>query len=776
MTCRPAHFAVTLAALVASVLALLVAQALAPIPAQAVEVEFSGGTVKRDVLALYDSRHEAHPAQTRLHQFVEMPLNWLGLKLTYVDVNGDLPSDFGRYRGIVSWFIEPLAIADRYLDWLDRATASGLRLAVFAHAAPGSTRQAEALSARVHARLGLQVADEYVTVTHRARFVVNDPAVIGFERPIDKVLPDFQVVRQIAPQIAVHLAAEAPGQSTPGPFVLVATGPAGGYASDNYTISFEASTDKVRWTINPFEFLRLTLARERIPVPDVTTLSGRRVYFSHIDGDGWNNISTIDGYRQAGTFSAEVVRREAIEAFPDLPVTVGVIAGDLIPELGGSTVGREIARRIYALPQVEVGSHSYTHPFDWGFFENYSRAREEALIDKIAEPALPATQKARRFLYSIIGQQVPRDLRTTYTAGSSDLPRTYLRHPFDLSLEISGALGFSESLAPPGKRARLYQWSGNCLPFEGAIAETRKFGARNMNGGDTRLDSDYPSVFYVPPLSKPVGTERQIYAVNSNENTYTNDWTGPYYGFALLGETVRNTENPRRLKPFNLYYHMYSGEKESALAALLQNLRLARSLPLTPIAASRYAAMAEDFFGVEIVQVDLQAWIIASRGEVQTVRFDAADGLEVDTAKSVGVLGSSRHPGGAMYVALDPAVPTATLTLRHEKSVSATPDAIQAAATAEQPPDAMPVQLISSRWLIRGLKREACGFSFAAEGFGASEMILQTIPGKAFGIIAESGGREVARTAATSDANGILEANLAVDATNSLELKFVCRE
>ena len=76
------------------------------------------------------------------------------------------------------------------------------------------------------------------------------------------------------------------------------------------------------------------------------------------------------------------------------------------------------------------------------------------------------------------------------------------------------------------------------------------------------------AVAYLPPISRPVGRERQIYSVNSNENTYTNDWTGPFNGQSMLVNTLRNTDQPRRLKGFNLYYHMYSGEKQAALKSV----------------------------------------------------------------------------------------------------------------------------------------------------------------------------------------------------------------
>ena len=55
---------------------------------------------------------------------------------------------------------------------------------------------------------------------------------------------------------------------------------------------------------------------------DTTTLVGRRIYYSNIDGDGWRNQSQIRTYMQRRAMSAEVVLKEAVEAFPDLPVTV----------------------------------------------------------------------------------------------------------------------------------------------------------------------------------------------------------------------------------------------------------------------------------------------------------------------------------------------------------------------------------------------------------------------------------------------------------------------
>jgi polysaccharide biosynthesis protein PelA len=753
---------------VAVLIQFIVALSVLAGPAAAVEIEFNGGPVRREILAIYDSRHEPNPQGTRIHQFAEMPLNWLGLSVTYADVNAQLPplEQMAKYRGIVTWLIEPLDRPERYLNWLDQVTAQGIRLAIFAEVSPGYVGRADGPGARVLARLGLTATTDYISVTHRWKVSVTTPDMVGFERPVDKALPDFRVIHASDPRTVIHLAANDQSNPVSTPAVLIATGPAGGYVADDFSTVFDQNTDRVRWMLNPFLFLKLALVRERMPAPDVTTLSGRRIYFSHIDGDGWNNVSQIDGYRQAQTLSADVIRKEAIEAYPDLPVTIGVIGGDLRPELGGNAAGQAAARRLYALPHVEVASHTYTHPFDWGFFESYSRTQEEAMIDKVRAPERSAFQRVRQMLYTVAGSPVPVDRAGRYVAGSSDLPRTYLTEPFDIKKEVFGGLAAAEEMAPAGKKAKILLWSGNCLPFEGAIKATRDAGVRNMNGGDSRLDAEFPSVFYVPPISKPVGKQRQIYSGNSNENTYTNDWTGPYYGFSLLGETVRNTETPRRLKPFNIYYHMYSGEREAALAAVKQNLNLARSASLVPVAASHYAAIADDFFSVTLSQVDALSWNVRDRGELQTVRFDDADALAVDTQKSRGVLGSTRHPSGALYVALDPAVEAAQVVLRPLSADRSTQPA--------EPAGAEPVQLVSSRWWFSDFRAAGCGFGVTAQGYGPGEMTWQARPGQSYTITAERDGRQVDSRIAVADGSGALQVTVAADAIAGLSLWFAC--
>jgi len=747
-------------------LLVLVLLAVAPRPASALEIEFSARPVKRDILALYDGRRERNPHLTRIHKFAEMPLNHLGYRLVYHDVNREVPplSTLGRYRGILTWFLEPLQNPDALLDWLEPALARGLRYAVLGEPAPAASDFSLPKVNRLLARLGLEQPGDFVDLTWRVKVVAQNPGMIGFERPLDKALPGFPLMVARGGGAEPHLVLEAPSRNGPRRSIAVATSPGGGFVASGYAIYYEPNTDRVRWTLNPFAFFARAFGAERRPVPDVTTLDGRRIYFSHIDGDGWNNVSEIEEHRELGRLSAEVVEREVIVPFPDLPVSVGLIGGDVDASFGGRPASAAVARRLFALPQVEVASHSYTHPFDWQFFERYDRAEELRRIEQAHSPTASLRERLTRGVLALAGRPAPVDLADKYIAGSDDLPRTYLRAPFDLEHETKGALAAARALAPEGKTAKLFQWSGDTTPFPAAIKELRRIGARNINGGDSRLDPEYPSVTYVPPISRPAGAERQIYSGNSNENTYTNDWTGPYFGFFMLEKTLDNTDLPRRLKPFNLYYHMYSGERAAALAAVRHMLQRARNDRVIPVKASDYAAIADDFFAAEIVQVDHRSWVIDNRGALSTVRFDDASRLALDVSRSDGVLGATYH-GEALYVALDPAVPRAIVTLQD-----------RASEQAQRQHSEAPASLVESRWQLSGLVRQGCGFAVDAQGYGPGDMTWRSVPGRAFDVSLSRGDMALAHETARADESGLVRIQLAQSAIEPLQIRFACRD
>lgn len=744
---------------------LLVLSAMLVPPAQALDIEFTGRVVKRDVLALYDSRYEKEPSDTRIHKFAEMPLNYLGYRVVYRDVNGPMPaaSELDRYRGLLTWFVEPLRRPEAIVKWMDQAVGKGLKYVVLGEVAPPDPAALLDPVNRLLARIGLNHSGGYVDLTYKSKVTVKDREIMEFERPVDKALPGFPMLTAIGADTHVHLGIETPAGSGQ-VAAVVATGPGGGFASQDFTIFYEAATDRVRWTLNPFAFFKRAFGDDRFPIPDPTTLSGRRMYFSHIDGDGWNNVSDIEGHREFQRLSAEVVAREAIIPYPDLPVSVALIAGDIDAELGGNPLGRRIARQLYALRQVELASHTYTHPYTWQFFEGYDRSDELVKVDQYQPPDLSLRERLTRGVMHLAKKEISGYGNDKYVAGTDDLPRTYLKKSFDLNQEISGSLRVVESLSPQGRKARLLQWSGDTMPYAAAIRATRQAGVRNINGGDSRLDQEFPSVAYVPPISRTVGRERQIYSGNSNENTYTNDWTGPYYGFFMLDHTLDNTERPRRLKPFNLYYHMYSGERAASLASIVHFLNRARKSDVIPVPASQYAAAADDFFAAEIEQLDHFTWAVTKRGALQTVRFDNADALVVDLAHSFGVLGSTRHER-SLYVSLDSAAERAVVTLIARSLASPVPSVSEPA-----------LALRDSRWMVSDLKPESCGLAVTAQGFGSGDMTWTTAPDRMFQVTVERGAVPLLQQLVKADAEGLLTLQLAANAVQPLTIRFACHE
>ncbi|MEQ8664026.1 MAG: hypothetical protein RLW62_24675, partial [Gammaproteobacteria bacterium] len=534
----------------------------------------------------------------------------------------------------------------------------------------------------------------------------------------------------------------APGAADVAPIDAVVAGPGGGYVAHDYALYFGAEVAQRQWLIDPFAFFGEAFGTDGLPRPDVTTISGRRIYYSHIDGDGWRNVSLVDEYAGKGVLSARVILEEALRPFPDLPVTVAPISAELDRAWYGSDETRQLAREIFALPHVELGSHTHSHPFAWSFFRDYTPAREQRFLPRYAQMHGDRTRDWVTLGDTVVQAEDPRDVAFT----ADFVPRAYAVEPFDLALEIAGSRRIIEALAPPGKTVRVMQWSGDTSPFEAALAATAAAGMRNINGGDSRFDTDYPSYAFVAPVGRGVGRQRQVYATNSNENTYTDLWRGRYYAFRFLVETLERTESPRRVRAANVYYHIYSGERLAALRALLLNLKWARGQALAPLETSRYAAIAEGFFSTGLIPDGAARWRVATRGGLATLRFDAAAAAAVDWARSSGVLGQ-RHYQGSLYVALDPfdAEPVVALT----------------AAKRAQPE--APLYLVHSRWLLAGRRGDADGVRVVARGYGAGEMRWQGRPGRRYRVSARDAGGRHEHLTVTADAAGHIDFTLSLD-------------
>lgn len=718
-------------------------------------------TVPRTIVALFDGADEQSWRFARIHLRAEMPLNHLGLVVAPHDIRDGLPPDnlMRDARGIVTWFAStPIADPLAYLTWLDRQMSEGRRLVIMGDVGFSLTsltsiatrRQFE----RVTTRLGLKWRGDWISLTYASRIVEKDPTMVEFERAYPKVLPPYLRVGALGREVRSYLAVTREGQGENDD--LVVTGPAGGYIALGYAAIIRDGATIVRaWYVNPFRFFREAFATDEVPKLDTTTMSGRRLYYSHIDGDAWHNVASLEIYRGRSVVAAEVVYEQIMRKYGDLPVTVAPVTGDLLESWYGGAKTAELARKIFALPNVEAGSHTHSHPFAWGFFRNPDPRRELPYLQFY--PLRPGKNRAQSVWDPAsvsdppnAGKPPPYPVNGIY-----DRPRSYAVKPFDIGMEIEGSMRIIEQFLPPGKRVEIMQWSGDTTPWEQVFALTRKARMRNINGGDPRMDGLFDSYAWVSPLARRVGQEWQVYSSGSNENIYTDTWRRRFYGFRYLVDTLQNTETPIRVKPINVYYHFYSAEREEGLGSLRAILDHVRTQAVASVATSRFVSMVDGFLGARIVRLADQQWRIEARDGTETVRFDRASMTAVDFERSEGVVGQA-HFQGSLYVALDGAVDAPVVALKPT-------------ANPESAPAAPVPYLVAGRWRVWQLQREARGWRFRAQGFGAGQFDWKVTEPGSYTITVDAG--EGPRTvAATAGQDGLLSFTLPVAGESGAEI------
>jgi hypothetical protein len=557
--------------------------ALASLGVGAVEV------MPRKVLLLYDSREAPAINYSNAHRYLAMPLNYLGYTARYVDINGPLPDDIlpGRYAGIVAWFSGYVAPSGRLLAWLRRQIDGGMRVAVLGSFGMGL---AEADARALGLKSVAAPAPGPLKVTHRDR-------MLAFETEPRPSRQELEPLRLAAPaaRSLLHL------EDTKGAgFDAAALTAWGGYVLNPFAVLEIPGTDQLRWVLDPFAFLKSALALPDMPVPDVTTENGRRLMFAHIDGDGFPSHAELPG----SPFAGEVLLERVLDKYR-IPTTMSVIEAEVAADglhPADSPRLEEIARRIFRLPHVEIASHSFSHPFIWDTSVRHGQFENRRLGEEYYHLEVPGY------------------------------------HRVDLRREIAGSIDYIQSrLAPAGKTVRLFQWSGDAAPGADALAMTAQAGVLNLNGGDTLISRANPTLTSVAGLGIEKGGVLQVYAPIANENRYTNLWHGPFYGYRSVIDTLRMTDAPRRLKPIDLYFHVYSATKQASLAALDDVYRWALAQPSMPIFASEYALKVQDYYHLVIARRG-DGWLIRGHGDLRTLRAPSALGLP-DLSRSPGVAG-----------------------------------------------------------------------------------------------------------------------------------------
>lgn len=503
---------------------------------------------KRHVLVVHDLP-PADMDQSAAHRRLGIVLERLGLIPVYRSAAEPHPREplEDRYAGVVIWWERGIRSAG-FCKWLARHQSAALPVVT----------------------LGLAPVEPACRSLMGSRQLTTPASPLTFEKHHESV------TRYEGGRLPVSPPELLPtmGDGTPW---ITATGPDGSIYHPVYTFNdggtaitpFILETgldDQAFWLFNPFSFLTEALQLAPMPAIDSTTESGRRILTAHIDGDGLISRAEFPG----SPLAAEVVQKRILERF-SIPHTVSVIEAEtspdgLYPEL--SAQAEALSRDLFRLDNVEVASHTYSHPFFWRAIEGGTGPRQEDTL----------------YGYAL------------------DIPG----YQATIEREITGSVQYiNRDLAPEDQPVSVFLWTGDARPGEKALAMVRELGLVNVNGGDTHPLPYESGAAGVWPDARPVGDELQIYAPVMNENVYTNLWTGPFYGFRNVTETFRVLEESGRLKPMGIYYHFYSGTKPESVSALEEVYRYALSQPVTPMYLSDYAKRVQaQYYSAMMVSED----------------------------------------------------------------------------------------------------------------------------------------------------------------------------
>ncbi len=571
--------------------------------------------VPRRILLVYDSQ-EAKLVDAPVHRLLALPVEHLGFAVDYLDATGPLPQGHlgDEYAGIVTWLADGgLPAPHVYRAWLMRQIAEGVKVAMLGRF--GFHPDPAFLSI-----LGIELTGGQPQVPVK---IVRRDALMDFETPAVPVARDLEMTRTRRSDATVHLELTDGRGAVIHPVV---TAPWGGMALYPYVLE-TGEGHLYRWYLDPFAFITRALALQAMPALDLTTENGRRLLTSHIDGDGF--LNGVE--RPGGQLACEVILKEILRPYP-IPTTVSVIEGEvgaagLYP--AQSKKLEAIARQMFRLDHVEPATHTFSHPFDWPLAESGQKSEDQR------ESHLP----------------IPG-------------------YKFDRQREIAGSAAYIDShLLPPGKKTKMVLWSGNALPGEETLALVRRLNLFNVNGtSEGDVGRPNPTVAEVSAFMRPVGRELQVYAAITNENSYTNLWRGPFYGYRRVIETFMRTETPRRLKPIGIYYHFYSAAKPAGLTALKQIHEWVMTQDTLPGHLIDYAQRVQDFFRATAARTLDGGWRYRGLKGLRTVRFDSRlgwpdlaaspDVLQVDERARGGARYASFRSGDDLTIHFKPAAPT----------------------------------------------------------------------------------------------------------------------
>jgi hypothetical protein len=551
--------------------------------------------VRRNILILFNKSlfKDKNAVYSDVHLLASMPIEHLGyIPILYDISTSELPKSVeDKYHSVIIWS-DGVTQNDKLLhQWILNLKKRGIKFLFFNNFVFEPTDQKLQ-------NLNLTQKDNHNNFISKKEITYNYP-YIKYEIPAS---PEYehQLINTEDGRAVLSVRYENGQKSKP-----IAITSWGGYAIGN---SFMLSiADENYWTIDPFRFLKDALRLDEIPVPDPTTESGRRIIFVHVDGDGFVEKVRTNMDR----LSTEYLIKHIYKKYK-IPQTVSLIQGEIesrFPKLTPKM--KKISKELYRIPWIEPASHTLSHPFLWN----------EVIKPQNAKPSI-----GKKYHLAIAN------------------------YNFSLEKETIGSVDFALSFAPKTKqREKVLFWTGDCIPPREVLEFVEKRGILTMNGGDTTISKTYPWLGHIAPFGLQREEYWQIYTGQQNENVYTNEWLGPYWGYREVIETFEMTDKPRRLKPINIYYHLYSGSRVASLNALDEVYSWAIKQKTSKLYASQYIKKARGFYATSIAKID-GGYEIRNSGYLRTVRFDKR--VDVDIKSSKGVAGFV-YENGRTYITLD---------------------------------------------------------------------------------------------------------------------------
>ena len=551
----------------------------------------SKNALKREILTLINESKNDRMLLSA-HQHGALALEYNGYIQKLYNVENGLPDieSIRHYAGVIIWLSQFYDDPIELVRWVLELHKMGIKV-VFA------SNFGANLNGMLLQELGIDIYDSEAASYEKKR-VVHQDKMIGFE--VEPSINENNVYMQPEDSEELLTYKNSDGlESTP-----VAITPWGGYAiSEAFMLEIN---EQNLWVVNPFEFFMRALRLKKLLVPDTTTENGNRLMFSHIDGDGiMNYVESNPEY-----FSGDMIYEKILKVY-QVPHSVSVIGAEinpdgLFPKLSQRLMN--VARKMYSLDNVEPATHTFTHPFKWGKIVN-------------------------------------DDLDPKYRLKVKN-------YDFSLRRELTQTLEEINSQLVSKKRvqAKSVFWSGDCAPRKNALEYVYKHKILNINGGDTVITNAKPWLTNVAPLGLQRDEYYQIYTGAQNENVYTNDWLGPFWGFKKVVQTFKLTNSPRRLKPIDIYYHIYSGSKIASLNALRYVFDWSLKQDVMPIFTSAYIPKVMDYFAISIAN-EKDEWLFDGMRDLKTLRIEDSHSY-IDLKRSDTIVGK-REFENHTYLSLD---------------------------------------------------------------------------------------------------------------------------